>query len=70
MNDILSICITNKNRSKVNWDYISSPLTLFPNCIASIGEQFSIRDKVEIIITDWESDDWPLDEWMPEVWVL
>ena len=66
MNDILSICITNKNRSKVEWDYIASPLTLLPDCITSIGNGFSIRDKVEIIITDWASDDWPLAEWMPD----
>jgi len=66
-NDILSICITNKNRSKVQWDYISNPLTLLPDCIESIGKLFSINDKVEIVISDWESDDWPLEEWMPSV---
>ena len=67
MNDILSICITNKNRSKVEWDDLESPLTLFPNCIASIGRLFSIKDKVEIIVADWASTDWPLTEWMPSV---
>ena len=67
MNNVLSICITNKNRSRVEWDYIAPPLTLLPNCITSIGDGFSIRDEVEIITTDWDSDDWPLVEWMPDL---
>jgi glycosyltransferase involved in cell wall biosynthesis len=66
-NDILSICITVKNRSRVDWDGLTEPSLLLPNCIASIGEHFSVRDKVEIVISDWMSDDWPLREWMPKV---
>ena len=66
-NDILSICITVKNRSRVKWKGMKETLTLLPDCIQSIGEQFSSRDKIEIVIADWESDDWPLHEWMPQV---
>lgn len=66
-NDILSICITVKNRSRVEWENLEEPLLLLPNCIQSIGQQFSKKDKVEIVISDWQSTDWPLREWMPQV---
>lgn len=64
-NDILSICITVKNRSRVEWGELETPLTLFPDCIDSIGNLFSIRDKVEIVVADWNSTDWPIREWLP-----
>lgn len=66
-NDILSICITVKNRSKVVWENLEEPLMLLPNCIRSIGQQFSMKDKVEIVISDWNSTDYPLRSWMPDV---
>jgi glycosyltransferase involved in cell wall biosynthesis len=66
-NDILSICITVKNRSRVEWEGLDEPLMLLPNCIQSIGNCFSKEDKVEIVIADWQSTDWPLHEWMPKV---
>lgn len=66
-NDILSVCITVKNRSRVEWENLEDPLLLLPNCIQSIGQQFSRQDKVEIVISDWQSTDWPLKEWMPKV---
>lgn len=66
-NDILSICLTVKNRSKVKWKGMKEPLTLLPECINHIGQLFSPSDKVEIVIADWQSDDWPLREWMPDV---
>ena len=66
-NDILSVCITVKNRSRVEWEGLDHPLTLLPDCIESIGKLFSIRDKVQIVISDWNSDDWPLTEWMPKI---
>jgi glycosyltransferase involved in cell wall biosynthesis len=66
-NDILSICITVKNRSRVEWENLEEPLLLLPNCIQSIGQQFSKKDKVEIVISDWQSTDWHLHEWMPKV---
>lgn len=65
MNDILSICITVKNRSRVDWEGLDKTLTLLPDCIHSIGRLFSTKDKIEIVIADWNSDDWPLKEWMP-----
>ena len=66
-NDILSICITVKDRSRVTWEGLDETLTLLPNSIQSIGQHFSMGDKVEIIITDWASTDWPLEEWMPKI---
>lgn len=67
MNDILSICITVKNRSRVKCEELKKTLTLLPDCIESIGKHFSINDKIEIVISDWNSDDWPLKEWMPKI---
>lgn len=67
MNDILSICITVKNRSRVSWKGMDEVLTLLPNCIDSIGKLYSKQDRVEIVISDWNSTDWRLDEWMPKV---
>lgn len=60
----ISICVTVKNRSKVQAE--GRELRLFPNCVASIVE--SARDKFncELVVTDWESDDWPLAEWLPD----
>ena len=66
-NDILSICITVKDRSKVTWAKMDETLTLLPDSIHSIGKHFSKRDKVEIVITDWASTDWPLEDWMPKI---
>lgn len=66
-NDILSICITVKNRSKVDWECLDSTLTLLPDCIESIGRLYSKKDKVEIVISDWNSTDWKLSDWMPQL---
>jgi glycosyltransferase involved in cell wall biosynthesis len=57
--------MTCKNRSlvKVNGE----ELRLLPNCIDSIVKYHeSINDDIEIIISDWESDDWPLKDWVPQ----
>jgi glycosyltransferase involved in cell wall biosynthesis len=62
---MISICITCKNRSKLQaaGDY----LYLLPNCIDSIIEASeSSQTPLEIVVTDWHSDDWPLEEWLPE----
>jgi len=62
---MLSICITTKNRSKVQIRK-DKALYLFPQCIDSIAESFSLRDKFEVVIADWESDDWPIKNWITD----
>ena len=57
MNNKLSICITVKNRSKVETEH--GTLLLFPDCIKSITDSINDNDDIELIIADWESTDWP-----------
>lgn len=59
---MLSICITVKNRSRV--EVGSETLYLFPNCIRSITESISPDVPCEIVVTDWGSNDWPLEDWL------
>ena len=62
--DMLSICITVKNRSRVAVD--GRDLTLLPNCIRSIASSVGCNPACEIVVSDWGSDDWPLDDWLME----
>ena len=64
MNKNLSICITVKNRSRVESE--NGTLLLFPNCIDSIVRSIPPDISTEIVITDWESDDWPIKKWITE----
>jgi len=59
---MLSICITIKNRSKVETG--SHILNLFPNCIESIKKSISNDIPLDIVVADWDSDDWPMEEWL------
>lgn len=59
---MVSICITVKNRSKVEANGYT--LNLFPNCIQSIVESVPGNIACEIVVSDWGSDDWPLDSWV------
>jgi glycosyltransferase involved in cell wall biosynthesis len=58
---MLSICITVKNRSKVEVE--GRQLLLLPNCIRAVKECIRPGDAAELVISDWRSDDWPLAEW-------
>jgi hypothetical protein len=61
----LSICITCKNRSKIESD--KGTLYLLPNCIDSIIDASkNLNVNIEIVISDWQSTDWPLKEWLPQ----
>jgi glycosyltransferase involved in cell wall biosynthesis len=62
---MLSICITCKNRSLV--DINGHKLKLFPRCIDSIlAISDEINEELELVVSDWGSDDWPLEEWLPQ----
>jgi glycosyltransferase involved in cell wall biosynthesis len=61
---VISICITVKNRSKLHAD--GRELALLPKCVESIVECVKPEDNVELVISDWHSDDWPLEEWVEE----
>tara|TARA_Y100000590_G_scaffold352840_1_gene405594 strand:- start:221 stop:865 length:645 start_codon:yes stop_codon:yes gene_type:complete len=62
---MISICMTCKNRSLVKVE--ENELRLFPNCIDSIlGVAGEVDDELEIVVSDWASDDWPLETWLPE----
>jgi glycosyltransferase involved in cell wall biosynthesis len=63
---MLSICITCKNRSKINYNNIT--LTPFPNLIKSlISFSNKLDDEIEFVVSDWNSTDWPLKEWLPDL---
>ena len=59
---MLSICVTVKNRSHQKTEH--GLIKLFPECIRSLDNCLSLEDDVELIITDWESDDYPIRDWI------
>ena len=61
---MISIRITVKNRSRVPVD--GRELLLLPSCIRSIVDSVRPEDDIELVISDWHSDDWPLAEWAPQ----
>lgn len=61
---MISICVTVKNRSRVQVD--GDELRLFPNCVQSVVECMRDRTDCELVIADWNSDDWPLQDWLPQ----
>lgn len=65
MNDKLSICITVKNRSKVETEH--GILELFPKCLQSINNSITDMKNIDIVISDWESTDYPILQWIDEV---
>jgi len=63
---MISICITCKNRSKVKY-HNGVILTLLPNLVDSLVKLTEhIPEEIELVVSDWMSDDWPLYEWLPE----
>jgi len=61
---MISICITVKNRSRVQVG--EHELYLFPNCVRSIVESVGEDLPCELVVADWHSDDWPLEEWLED----
>ena len=61
---MLSVCITVKNRSRVEVE--GGELRLLPACIKSIAECAEPDEDIELVIADWHSDDWPLEDWAEE----
>jgi glycosyltransferase involved in cell wall biosynthesis len=61
---MLSICITVKNRSLIQEQ--NHELRLFPNCVESIVRSASAYPNIEVVISDWRSDDWPLKDWFED----
>lgn len=60
---MLSICIAVKNRSKVPYD--NRDLLLLPKTIKSIADA-KLSEDLEIVVSDFKSDDWPLEDWIEE----
>jgi len=61
---MLSICTTVKNRSRINTE--RGMIYLFPNCLKSLAATLTLDSNVELVISDWESDDWPIMEWIED----
>ena len=61
---MISICITVKNRSRLTVD--GRELRLLPNCLEAIVGCVKPEDDVELVLSDWQSEDWPLAEWAEE----
>lgn len=59
---MLSICLTVKNRSRLQVN--GHTLHLLPNCLKSVSSSVPKGMECELVITDWKSDDWPLNEWL------
>lgn len=62
---VLSICFAIKNRSRLR--FAGRYLELFPNCIRALtmaAESLGMEDKIELVISDFHSDDWPLSKWL------
>lgn len=59
---MLSICITVKNRSRV--DAGGHELRLLPRCVESLAKSIPAGLDCELVVSDWRSDDWPLSEWI------
>jgi len=60
---MISVCITVKNRSRL--EVGGREILLLPNCLQSVAAAGQ-PDDVEIVVSDWHSDDWPLSEWAEE----
>ena len=60
----LSICITNKNRSIV--EYSDKKLYLLINCLNNINKLTLTNLKIQIVISDWNSDDLDIENWIKE----
>lgn len=64
--EFLSICITVANRSSVPLSDGTS-LHLLPNCLRSVARATHGRKDVEVVISDFHSNDWPLEDWVTEI---
>ncbi len=60
---MISICISVKNRSKVRHN--NRDLLLLPKTIKSIAD-VKLSEDLEIVVSDFKSDDWPLEDWIDE----
>lgn len=58
----ISVCISLKNRSRVK--HGERELLLFPNCVSLLAQQYCLDLPVELVVSDFSSDDWPLIEWL------
>ena len=62
---VLTVCVSLKNRSKVIHE--GGELRLFPNCVRALAEAaagLSDMGTVELVVSDFASDDWPLEQWL------
>lgn len=60
---ILSVCVSLKNRSIVQYEGDLFPL--FPNCVEALDEaSTSFGGEIELVIADFESNDAPPNEWI------
>ena len=59
---MLSICVTIKNRSLIPTEH--GTLTLFQDCIKSLNKCLPLSEPVELIISDWKSNDFPIRDWV------
>lgn len=60
----LSVCVTVKNRSKV--ESPNGLLYLFPNMIKSLATSINLSYETELIISDWKSTDWVIRDWIQD----
>lgn len=59
---VLSICVSLKNRSKIEHD--GNELKLFYHCVRSIAEAAGDTGPIELVVADFQSTDWPLKDWI------
>jgi glycosyltransferase involved in cell wall biosynthesis len=62
---LLSVCVSVKNRSRVR--HGDKDLLLFPHCVkalAAAANELAPLGRIELVISDYLSDDWPLEDWL------
>ena len=61
---IISVCISLKSRSRI--DYEGQELKLFYNCICSLSRSSKEIGAIEVVVAGFQSGDWPVCEWIEE----
>ena len=61
-NPLISVCIALKNRSRVLHEH--RLLDLFPRTVRSLSDVANEIGPIELVVTDFHSDDWPLEQWI------
>ncbi|MCP3709796.1 glycosyltransferase family 2 protein [Paraburkholderia sp. CNPSo 3274] len=60
----LSVCVSVKNRSRIK--HGMRELRPFPHCVSCLANSYGPDMPIELVVSDFASDDWPLIEWISD----